>query len=127
MCDVEGVIKKRKPDFIIMPSFEVFHPQENCFKIMAKEVTFKGRGNSSVGTMLASASGSKLKPPAPTQTRPMSVTPAPGGPSTRAKTCGTLEATDQLACTHEWAPGSVRNLSRKLRWEVCEETSGIGL
>lgn len=51
-----------------MPSFEVLHPQENCFKIMANEVTLKGQGNGSVGTMLASASGPKLKPPAPTQT-----------------------------------------------------------
>lgn len=48
MQDVEEVIKRRKPDFIIMPSFEVLHSQENCFKIMAKEVEFKGQGNGSV-------------------------------------------------------------------------------
>lgn len=53
--------------------------------------------------------------------------PAPGGHSTGAKTCGALEATDQLAGTHTWAPGSVRTLSQKLRWEVCEEISGIDL
>lgn len=35
------LLKKRKPDFIIMPSFEVLHPQENFFKIIAKEVGFK--------------------------------------------------------------------------------------
>lgn len=48
MHDVEEVIKRRKPDFIIMPSFEGLHSQENCFKIMAKEVEFKGQGNGSV-------------------------------------------------------------------------------
>lgn len=103
MQDVEEVIKRRKPDFVIMPSFEVLHSQENCFKIMTKEVEFKGQGNGSV----------KVPSTRRSQDRGQDLW-NPGG--------------HWSACLYtQWAPGSVRTLSQKLRWEVREETSGLDL